>query len=373
MTINTVLVRCLFFSGLLLLTACGTRLKPVSGCETLDNIVPVCRFSNPEDIDLLPDNHSLIISQIGSMKRPASGTLVFYDTVTKALTPAFPLPHKTVFDVNSNWGAANCPGMPGSEFSPLGISVRQRNDGRWQVAATNQGQRVSVEMFELLNENEHYSLEWRGCVIPPDGSFLNDVSLLRNGGFVASHMFDKRDPVIFGFSTGVWKAQLGINTGYVLEWQPQASETFRVLAESHGPFMNGIQLSADDTTVYVSVTSADEVRKLDRLTGKRLASAHVVQPDNLTWDNQSHLLAASLNGGKFEHLACINHPGATCALGFGIVRIETRSMATETIFQHEGAPMGAATVARQVGDALYLGSFSGDRIISIPYSRAVKK
>jgi hypothetical protein len=29
--------------------------------------------------------------------------------------------------------------------------------------------------------------------------------------------------------------------------------------------------------------------------------------------------------------------------------------------------MGAATVAREVGDYLYLGSFSGDRIVKLKY------
>lgn len=373
MTINTLLLRGLLLCAGLFLQACATPLKPISGCEKIDNLEPICRFTNPEDLDLLPDQRTLLVSQIGSMKQASSGSLVFFDTVTKTLTPAFPITPAAAMAAGENWGAANCPGMPGIEFSPLGISLRQRHDGRWQVAATNQGQRVSVEMFELLKSDLGYALAWRGCVIPPDGSFFNDVALLRNGGFVASHMFDRRDPVIFGFSSGIWKAQLGINTGYVMEWQPQTSEHFRVLADSHGPFMNGIQVSADDSMVYVSVTSGDEIRKLDRLSGKQLARTQVLRPDNLAWDQQGYLLAASLNGSKFDHLACLEHPGSTCGLGFGIVRIDSQSMASEIIFQHQGAPMGAATVAQQLDDALYLGSFSGDRILKMPYPQIDKK
>ncbi|MFL2935934.1 MAG: hypothetical protein ACJZ7Z_04310 [Myxococcota bacterium] len=41
------------------------------------------------------------------------------------------------------------------------------------------------------------------------------------------------------------------------------------------------------------------------------------------------------------------------------------------VFRHEGAPMGFATVALAVGDRLFMGSATGDRMISIalPSSR----
>jgi hypothetical protein len=46
-------------------------------------------------------------------------------------------------------------------------------------------------------------------------------------------------------------------------------------------------------------------------------------------------------------------------------------MAAERLFAHEGAPMGAATVAQPVGDVLYMGSFSGDRILRAPLPTAL--
>jgi hypothetical protein len=367
MNFNSRLARSSLAIAVVCLSACGAVRKPISACEKMGDIEPICHLSNPEDMELLPDNRTLVISQIGHINSPSAGKLVWFDTASQVVTAAFPAPPQAASVPGDNWGMRACPGVPGAEFSPIGISLRQRHDGRWQLAAVNQGQRHSVEMFEVLTLGGAYSLAWRGCVITPDGTNLNDVALMRNGGFVASHMFDRRDPVVFGFSTGIWKAQLGINTGYALEWLPEAGGKFRVLPESHGPFLNGIQLSADDTTVFVSVTSGDEIFKLDRASGKKLATAKVVRPDNLSWDRDGHLLVASLGGGKFEHLDCLRHPGANCGLAFSIVRIDPRTMATETLFQHEGAPMGAATVAQPVGDWLFLGSFTGDRIIKIPY------
>ena len=54
------------------------------------------------------------------------------------------------------------------------------------------------------------------------------------------------------------------------------------------------------------------------------------------------------------------------AAAFAIVAVDPDSMKAQTILEHRGAPMGAATVAQQVGDHLYLGSFVGDRIVRAP-------
>ena len=53
----------------------------------------------------------------------------------------------------------------------------------------------------------------------------------------------------------------------------------------------------------------------------------------------------------------------SCPLSFAIVAIDPDTLATETIFENTGPPMGAATVAVQRGDELYMGTFAGDRII----------
>ena len=41
-------------------------------------------------------------------------------------------------------------------------------------------------------------------------------------------------------------------------------------------------------------------------------------------------------------------------------------MEHELLFSHSGAPMGAATVAVPQGGRVYMGSFVGDRMISVP-------
>jgi hypothetical protein len=352
---------------LAVITACSQHLTPVTSCETVDNLKPICRFTNPEDIELLPDNRTLLVSQMGNMEGTKAGNLVSFDTMTQAITTQFPVTIPTAVDVGGNWGMKNCPGMPGSEFAPHGISLKQRDDGRWQLAVINHGNRESVEMFEVLPANGEFTLAWRGCVVPPAGTYMNDVALLKNGGFVASHMFDKREPKVLGMSLGIWKTQLHMNTGYALEWQPAQADHFRILDDSHGPFINGILVSADDKTVYESVYAGNEIRKLDRASGKQLGSVHIQQVDNMAWDLSGKILAASHTGRALDQKDCLDHPGETCGFEFTIVHIDPDTLATRDILKHQGAPMGAATVAKQAGNNIYLGSFSGDRIVKTPY------
>ncbi len=353
---------------LFLLSACASPSIPPCPQASTPGLTVICGFQNPEDIKVLPDRKTLLISQIGAMGKSTPGSLVFFDTQTSTpqLQAAFPKSATVASaEAETPWGAENCPGMPGPEFSPLGIAIQERTDGRWQVAAVNHGQRQSVEMFELLKVGAHYDLKWRGCVITPPEVLMNSVTLLRNGGFLATHMFDRQAPEFLGFNTSLWKSQLGFDTGYVFEWQPDQAHAFRILSGSHGPFLNGIELSPDETTVFASVTSAHQVLKLDRASGKLLASVSIERPDNLSWDPQGHLLVASLTGSRLANLRCIQNTGETCGLAFEIYRIDPKDMRKQMLLSHQGSPMGAATVAQPVGDDLFLGSFTGDRILKI--------
>jgi len=351
----------------LLLAACSQHLTPVTSCEKAGNLEPICHFTNPEDIELLPDQHTLLVSEMGNMEGTKPGNLVSFDTQTQTITPLFPQPNAATSPIAENWGTANCPGQPRAEFAPHGISLKQRNDGRWQLAVINHGQRETVEMFEVLTDDNAYHLAWRGCIVPPEGTYMNDIALMKNGGFVASHMFDKREPKVLGMSLGIWKTQLRMNTGYAIEWQPTQPDHFHILEESHGPFINGILISADDSTVYESVYAASEIRKLDRASGKQLGSIHVQQVDNMAWDLSGNILAASHSGRALDQKDCVDHPGETCGFEFTIVHIDPQTLATRVILKHQGPPMGAATVAKQVGNSIYLGSFSGNRIVKAPY------
>ena len=64
---------------------------------------------------------------------------------------------------------------------------------------------------------------------------------------------------------------------------------------------------------------------------------------------------------------CMKQPGRTCALEYTLLRINPETLKSEILLIYSGAPMGAATVARELNGSLYLGSFTGNRIVKMPY------
>ena len=347
----------------LLLSACSEQAIFVDGCVASGKMEPICQFTNPEDIELLPDGKTLLVSQMGlNMEQSAPGSLVFFDTVTRQITPAQPAKDTPITD---DWGAANCPGNPHATIAPHGTSLKQRADSRWQLAVVNHGGRESIEMYELLTSRDQPQLVWRGCVPATDGVFMNDVAVLKDGGFVASHMFDKRAPHVLGTSVDAMKAIIGMHTGYVFEWQKASG--FRILSESHSAMPNGVEISKDDSIVFANIYFGGEMLKLDRMSGKRLGSLPIHKGDNLAWDSKGALLNVSHTGPLSEEVLCMKQPGRTCALEYQVHRIDPKTLKSEVLFAHVGAPMGAATVAREANGSLYLGTFTGNRMVKMPY------
>jgi sugar lactone lactonase YvrE len=347
----------------LLLPSAGQATDSITSCEPKGDITPLCQFRNPEDIVALPDQRTLLVSQMGNMEGTEPGSLVFFDTATSEVQPAYPA--GTHQAVAADWGTPDCPGEPDNHFAPHGLSLQQRHDGQWQLAVINHGGRETVEMFELQSQDGRFSLVWRGCVVPAEGTWMNDLALMRDGGFVASHMFDKRAPHLFGMSTGLLKALLGFNTGYVFEWLPGGKT--RILEGSRGPFLNGVALSPDESTVFANISTGKALRRLDRASGTMTGSVAIRQPDNLSWDKNGKLLTAGVTASLAAQQSCSKHHGETCAAAFAIYRIDPVTLQSEVILQQEGAPMGAGTVAQPLGDSLYIGSYTGNRILRVPY------
>jgi len=341
------------------LSACDAPTPHIESCVAVAELVPVCEFSKPEDLALLPDGRTLLISQMGMMDGSEPGSFALFDTATETITrlPLFTERSETL------WGDPGCQEPPGAAFSPHGIDLNRRPDGRWQVLAVNHGGRESVEWFELLQDETGYSLAWRGCALPPHDSYMNDVAALPGGGFVATHMFARSSPSLGPFSLALLKGMLGFDTGHVLHWD---GAKFDRVPGSDAPFPNGIQVSRDGKHLFINAYLSGEVLKVAFPSGTRLGSARIKAPDNSQWDAEGRLLVASHSGSLNSMSACFSITHGACGAPFTIVAIDPQSMEHSALFTHSGPPMGAATVAQQVGDRLYLGSFAGDRILRVP-------
>lgn len=333
-------------------------------CESAPGMEVFCGFQNPEDLALSPDGRTLIVSQAARMDGTGGGSLVAFAPGDEGPTPLFPLEGAT--QGPADWGAAECPGPPDAGFSPHGIDLGRGPGGAWMLLAVNHGGRESVEFFEVQPSPTRPSLRWRGCAPAPEGANLNDVLILPDGGFLVTDMFPS------GGAAGTALRMLrmlafGSELGRVLEWRQGAG--FSDVPGTEASFPNGLEISNDGSVLYLNVYMGDEVRAIRRDTGETLFSAAVESPDNATWARDGRLLVASHPGTFFQTLACARIESGGCARPFRIVSVDPETGASEVLIDSDGSPMGAATVALQVGDDVWLGSFVGDRIARAPLPR----
>ncbi|MFT5605693.1 MAG: hypothetical protein ACI9G5_002664, partial [Paracoccaceae bacterium] len=210
-------------------------------CEAVNGRVPICGLQAPEDIEVSPDQRFLILSQFGGINGDDVGSLALFDPVNDSHSILYP-PEQSL-SVKEKWGSDTCPGEPGAAISPHGIHLSQRSDGRWQLLVVNHGGRESVEFFEW--QAEPYRLNWRGCVVLPEESFLNDVVATPDGGFLVTQMFPKDN---------IWamlRSFAGAEKGHVWRWRP--GKAVDIQPGSVGAFPNGIQISKDGKTLFLNL------------------------------------------------------------------------------------------------------------------------
>ncbi len=336
----------------LLTLACGTSGSDTSSLE----LSVIDGFQAPEDIDLLPGGDIMIVSEYGGVTGERSGTikLLRRNNNTEIL---YPNPAADIDKVTTPWGAEGCGPALGERIAPHGIHVGAGPGAKAQLLVVNHGERESIEIFQIWDAKQHEpSLRWRGCVVAPDHVWLNDVAALPSGGFVASHMTPRGTNV---------EALLEIDSrpeiqGHVLEWTPDGG--WRKIPGTEGALANGVSVSPDGSVLYVNYYLGDEVVAIERSTGKKLWTASVEGPDNSSWTPEGALLVASHRTELEDVLGCNHVTTPYCGIRFGVVSIDPASGATTELFAGEGAPFGGATVALDIGDRIYLGSFAGERV-----------
>lgn len=341
----------------LLLSSAALALEPparplVDDCRALAGVTPICGLQAPEDLEIAPGGKALLYGEFAGMFEPGRGGIVRFDLKDRSTRTLYPVEGA---QDKPGWGDQNCPDSPGKSLAPHGIHLSQRSNGDWQLLVVNHGGRESVEFFQLSGDSV---LQWRGCVNMPSGAFLNDVVGLPDGSFLVTHMADKNDPNVAA------TALSGNISGHIFSWRPGGA--VEVMPNSALPMPNGIQLSADGKSVWVNLYSVGEVRKLDRATGDALAVAKHKAPDNSNWSDDGRLLIASHTGEvDYQGGECASYTEGFCAMAFEIVALNPDTLEAEVIFRHQGAPMGAGTAAVKVGDKLYIGSFSGNRLLEV--------
>lgn len=302
-------------------------------CGPHGDLEVLCGTQAPEDLELTPDGDYLILSQFAN-----GGSIALFDIDARAFTPM-----TIVTEPDTAWGDADCPGPITEPMRAHGISLGTHGADP-ALYVVNHAGREAIEMFGLRENANTWELVWRGCVV--GSSDYNDVAILPDGGFVATRPTALQEPGgRGGLGAGV--------SGNVARWTPGRGET--ILPNTEAAYPNGVVADTDGRYAYIAAWTGREVRKYDLQTNTQAAVTSLdFMPDNLTWTPTGRLIAAGISG-------------LGGAPGFGMADVDPDTLAATNLAQPADAAMAitGVSVALEVGDAIYVGAYQGDRLVRI--------
>lgn len=341
----------------------------IEGCQSDDALTVYCDFQNPEDLAALPDGRHILVSEFGAIT-PLSpvnvrGNLSLLDTTNGT--------KKNIeIEMSDNvWGDPECE-RENMIFSPHGIDINQRIDGSYQLAIVNHMPTETIELFELIEINDAWSLIWRGCVDAPAHGYFNDVALKSNGSFYVSQMYDKNISLLMLAVMDTTKE----DTGYVYHWTRKKG--FKRLINTDGAFPNGVELSNDESNLFINYAFGNKISKYN-LSSKTIEASFSMNgiPDNITIDGDYLWVGAQDYSGLDSLIYCgvfakdifedpmINQ----CPLPFAAYHLKQSDLSLVNSYKYSNTVMGTATVALSVNGQLYFGTYHGDRIASVEISK----
>lgn len=334
-----------------LLGAAATRADDACGAHAL------CGFERPEDLAASDAGGAVLVSEYGSLDGQRQGRISVLDPASGTRRVIYPSggPHASA----TTAGQSDCPGPPGAGFSPHGLHLAAVK-GERRLLVVNHGGREAVEVFAVRGHDAaSLELEWRDCVVTPPATWMNDVVGLPDGGFAVSHMvaYGTGEDALFALEAA------RSPSGRVLRWKPGAG--WSDVPGSAGGLPNGLELSPDGRVLYINEYFGDAVTALELATGRRLWRTPVPAPDNSSWSADGYLLVASHTAGLVSVFECNSKPLSPCPLPSQVVALRASDGAPAVLID-DNSGLQAVTVALEVGDRLYLGSFVGDRLWARP-------
>ena len=341
----------------------------IEGCESDETFTVYCNYQNPEDLAVLPDGRHILVSEFGAIV-PLSptniqGNLSLLDTTDGRKK-------NLEIEMSDNvWGDPECQ-RDSMVLSPHGIDINERLDGSYQLAIVNHMPTETIELFELREINDAWSLTWRGCVNAPVHGYFNDVALSSNGSFYVSQMYDKNISLFMLAVLDNTKE----DTGYVYHWRRQNG--FERLVNTDGAFPNGVELSDDENNLFINYAFGNKTSKYNLMSNSIEASFSMNGiPDNITVEGDYIWVGAQDHSGLDSLIYCgvfakdvfedpmINQ----CPLPFAAYQLRQSDLSLVNSYKYSNTVMGTATVALSLNGQLYIGTYHGDRIASVELSK----
>ena len=368
-------VICLFIAFIALLAylfvtqANIKQVNYIEGCESDETFTVYCNYQNPEDLAVLPDGRHILVSEFGAIvplsPTNVQGNLSLLDTTDGRKK-------NLEIEMSDNvWGDPECQ-RDSMVLSPHGIDINERLDGSYQLAIVNHMPTETIELFELREINDAWSLTWRGCVNAPVHGYFNDVALSSNGSFYVSQMYDKNISLFMLAVLDNTKE----DTGYVYHWRRQNG--FERLVNTDGAFPNGVELSDDENNLFINYAFGNKTSKYN-LMSKSIEASFSMNgiPDNITVDGDYIWVGAQDHSGLDSLIYCgvfakdvfedpmINQ----CPLPFAAYQLRQSDLSLVNSYKYSNTVMGTATVALSLNGQLYIGTYHGDRIASVELSK----
>lgn len=339
--------------AVLALAACSP-----GGCGDEDGVAFVCGPTNAEDLVAVPGTQWIIAS---GMAAGAGFTAI--DSTTGE---ARPLPVTTGY--NSGMYPNACTAPPeASEFESHGLNIRDVQYGQLTLHAVGHGVREAIEIYDVGTTPDGPTLTWKGCIRMPNGLAANSVAAFEDGSIVATVLFTPGT----SFADAVVDKQ---PTGAVYRWK-LGDEGFTLIEGSELPANNGIEVSTDGREIYVASSGLQTIIALSNTNPTeqlRTTQPLPITPDNVHMGPNGRLLTAGMKNDVPE---CGGPPGpehsieilAACPRGTIAIEIDPETMDDRVLVETPALDaFSNATMVLPAGGRYWFGTFSGDRVASVP-------
>lgn len=334
-----------------LLLAAGTTAM-AQDCKPELGIGFVCGLNAVEDLVQVGDSRWLLGSGLGGPGRP--GTLVVVDSEARRGEAIYPAADAPVVHDAARFPSCGTP-PDASVFNAHGVTIREVGEGRYEFLVVNHGGREAIEFFAVDATGARPELTWIGCVEMPDDMYMNSLDTLPDGGFIATLFYRPGEG-------GMGAVFAGRVTGGLYEWRPGGDVTPIPDTELSGA--NGIALTDGGRVIHVAAWGTRDMVRFERR-GDGVVKTHSVAvdfaPDNLRWTSDGGLLVA---GQKFT----TGGQGPVSLDGWTVAVFDPDTLELlEILKEVDGsASFQGVSTALEVGNTIWVGPFSGDRVGYFP-------
>lgn len=330
--------------------------EPVD-CSPTPDLAYVCGLTNAEDLVLVPGTRWVLSSGMAP-----GGGLYLVDSATRAWRQLYAGAPEQVRHDAATYGLCSEPPKLES-FVSHGLHLRPGQNGHSTLYVVGHGGREAIEVFDVDANSDQPALMWRGCVPMPEGEVAaNSVTSLRDGTLLATVLMHPGQTFSDVFS--------GVPTGAVYRWSP-GDDGFAKIPGSELPGNNGIEVSADEREIFVVSTGLATISVFANTVPTRpLRATQPLDfgPDNIHMGRDGQLITAGPSNvdhdcGELDVENMDLEAFASCPRGSVAATYDPGTLAETARWSAPPDPkFSNATMALEVGEEIWIGSFAGDRI-----------